>query len=122
MEIQIIKSDIGEEYYTPEKCYIMENVNFPNDPHLSIARARIQPGVTTVNHRLKGVIERYLIIEGEGIVEIGGKTAPVGPGDLVLIPENTPQKITNTGTGDLIFYCICTPGFTQECYEVVEHL
>jgi mannose-6-phosphate isomerase-like protein (cupin superfamily) len=117
MEIQIIKADSGQEYYTPEKCFILENVNFPIDPHLSVARARIQPGVTTVNHLLKGVIERYLIIEGEGIVEIGGKTSPVGPGDLVLIPENTPQKITNTGQSDLIFYCICTPGFTPECYE-----
>jgi mannose-6-phosphate isomerase-like protein (cupin superfamily) len=116
MQIQIIKADVSKEYYTQEKCYILENVNFPNDPHLSIARARVEPGVMTVNHLLKNVIERYLIIQGEGIVEIGGKTSPVGPGDLIVIPENTSQKITNTGKADLIFYCICTPGFTAECY------
>lgn len=119
MQIQFIKFDNSKEYYTPEKCYILENINTPADPDLSIARARVKPGVTTVNHLLKGIIERYLIIEGEGIVEIGGKTSSVGPGDLVLIPESTPQKITNTGQSDLIFYCICTPGFTPECYEVV---
>jgi mannose-6-phosphate isomerase-like protein (cupin superfamily) len=119
MQIQIIKADNSEEYYTPEKCFILENINAPADPALSIARARVEPGATTINHRLKGVIERYLIIEGVGLAQIGEKTAHVGPGDLIVIPENTPQKITNTGESDLIFYCICTPGFTPECYEVV---
>jgi len=119
MEIKIIKADSSKEYYTPEKCFILENINAPADPDLSIARARVEPGVTTVNHRLKGVIERYLIIEGEGLAQIGRITAKVVPGDLVIIPENTPQKITNTGEIDLIFYCICTPGFTPGCYEVI---
>lgn len=119
MQIQIIKFDNSKEYLTPEKCHILENINLPNDPSLSIARARVEPGVTTINHRLKGVIERYLIISGEGLAEIGGTTDRVGPGDLIIIPENTPQKITNTGQTDLIFYCICTPGFTPDCYEVI---
>jgi mannose-6-phosphate isomerase-like protein (cupin superfamily) len=119
MQIQIIKADNSKEYYTPEKCFILENINAPADPDLSIARARVEPGITTVNHLLKGVTERYLIIEGKGLVEVGGKISAVGPGDLVLIPENTPQKITNTGQSDLVFYCICTPGFKPECYEVV---
>jgi mannose-6-phosphate isomerase-like protein (cupin superfamily) len=117
MEIKFIKADSAQEFYSDEKCFILENVNFPDDPHLSIARARVKPGVTTLNHRLKGVIERYLIIEGEGLVEICETKSQVGPGDLVLIPENAPQKITNTGQTDLIFYCICTPGFTPECHQ-----
>lgn len=120
MQIQIIKPDTSKEYYTPEQCHILENINLPDDPALSIARARVEPGVTTVNHRLKGVIERYLIISGEGLAEIGRTSAHVSPGDLIVIPENTSQKITNTGTTDLIFYCICTPGFTPDCYEVIE--
>jgi hypothetical protein len=30
------------------------------------------------------------------------------------------QRIANTGTDDLVFYCICSPRFTQECYESLE--
>jgi len=37
-------------------------------------------------------------------------------GDVVVIPPMTSQKIANTGTTDLVFYCVCTPPFTQECY------
>jgi mannose-6-phosphate isomerase-like protein (cupin superfamily) len=119
MDTKIIKADNLKEYYSDERCFILENINSPDDPNLSIARARVKPGITTVNHSLKGIIERYLIVEGEGLVEIGGKKSEVGPGDLVLISENVPQRITNTGMTDLIFYCICTPGFTMESYEAL---
>ena len=30
------------------------------------------------------------------------------------------QRITNTGTGDLVFLCICTPAFEPDCYEDLE--
>ena len=44
-----------------------------------------------------------MILEGRGVVEVGGATAPVGPGDRVLIPAGSPQRITNTGGADLVF-------------------
>ena len=43
--------------------------------------------------------------------------ADVAPGDTVFIPAGVRQRITNTGSGDLVFYCICTPPFTPECYR-----
>jgi mannose-6-phosphate isomerase-like protein (cupin superfamily) len=45
--------------------------------------------------------------------------APVGPGAIVVIPAGTPQQITNPGTTDLVFHCICTPRFTPGCYEAL---
>ena len=33
----------------------------------------------------------------------------VREGDVVRIPANTPQRITNTDVEDLTFYCICCP-------------
>jgi hypothetical protein len=69
----ILKFDPSKEYYTPEGCYIIENVNLPTDPDLSIAQARIERGVTTRWHRLTETIERYIIREGTGLVEIGEK-------------------------------------------------
>lgn len=114
MNPKIIKPSTLHEYLTPERCYIAENFCCPN---LSIARATVKPGVTTVPHHLKGVQEIYLIASGQGTVTIGDlKPTPVTAGDVVVIPPETSQKITNTGPEDLVFHCICTPRFTEECY------
>ncbi len=51
-------------------------------------------------------------------VEVGELPATeVGPGDLVLIPPGTRQRITNIGDTDLLFYCICDPPFDPSCYQ-----
>jgi len=106
------------EFYLSEGCFISEWSNTPEDPDLSIARARVPPGVTTRWHRLAGTTERYVILEGSGRAYVG-TTAPwtVGPGDVVRIPPGTPQRIENTGPGELVFLAICTPRFVPEAYE-----
>ena len=98
-----------------EGCFITEGWNTSADEAVSIARARVEPGVTTRWHRLRGVTERYLILEGRGRVEVGD-----GPPEGVLIPPGVRQRITNTGHTDLIFLAICTPRFTLAGYEDVE--
>lgn len=109
------------EYFFDEGCHITEWWNSPDDTQASIARARVEPGVTTKRHRLNGVTERYVILEGQGRVEVG-TLAPeaVGPGDVVVIPPGTPQRIANTGGSDLVFLAICTPRFTAAVYENIE--
>jgi mannose-6-phosphate isomerase-like protein (cupin superfamily) len=110
--------DAGREFATPEGCHIVELSNSPDDPGVSIARARVEPGVATQWHRLAAVAERYVILEGRGRVEIGDRPPEdVRPGDVVLIPPACRQRIANTGTTDLVFLAICTPRFTDECYE-----
>ena len=121
MEPQIKRPVPETEFVTDEGCWILESWNEGSDPVVSIARARVEPGVSTQWHRLSGTAERYLMIEGTGTMEVGtAAPAEVKPGDVVLIPPGVPQRITNTGTQDLVFYCICTPSFTPECYHVVE--
>lgn len=106
------------EFYTSEGCFIMELCNSPVDDEASIARARVLPGVTTRWHRLKDTSERYIILEGRGRMEVGDlPPTDVGPGDVVLIPPDFRQRITNLGDSDLVFLCICIPGFRVEVYE-----
>lgn len=113
--------DSNAEFYTTEKCYINELSNIPEDPDVSIAKARVAPGVTTNWHRLKGITERYVILEGNGLVEIGAlPKRALQPGDVVLIPPMCRQRITNTGSQDLLFLAICTPRFLVDCYEDIE--
>ncbi len=117
MDARILHADPGAEYDTEERCSILELSNSEADEALSIARARVRPGVTTAWHRVAATIERYVILEGRGQVEIEG-LAPEGVnvGSVVIIPPNARQRISNTGDVDLIFLALCTPRFLQSRY------
>jgi mannose-6-phosphate isomerase-like protein (cupin superfamily) len=117
--IKYFNSDL--EYYFEEDCYITELSNSPDDPDMSIARARVAPGVTTRWHRLRGITERYYIISGKAIAEIGDLSPQkVSDGDVVLIPPLCRHRITNIGKSDLIFLAVCTPRFYKEAYEDID--
>jgi len=118
---EIRHADAGEEFESPERCSILEVANDPGDELVSIARARVAPGVTTARHCLRGVSERYVIVAGVGRVEIGGlPPQDVAASDVVRIPPDTSQRITNVGTADLVFFCVCTPPFKPDCYVPLE--
>lgn len=120
----------SQEYYFKEGCYILELWNDPRDADTSIARARVEPGITTRLHALHHTTERYLILEGRGQVFIGEnsfggkgvgeKAEEVQAGSVVFIPPNCPQQIKNIGDEDLIFLAICSPRFKAENYQDLE--
>lgn len=118
MRPNVIHEDLSSEFFTDELCHITELSNSTDDPELSIARARVEPGVTTRWHRLKTSAERYVILSGSGEVEIGDlPSKAVKSGDIVLIPAMCRQRIKNTGNEDLVFLALCTPRFRLEDYE-----
>jgi mannose-6-phosphate isomerase-like protein (cupin superfamily) len=121
MKESVIQQNLNNEFHIPENCYIIELYNTPDDPDVSIARARVEPGLTTRWHRLSGTAERYYIISGKGCAEIG-KLPPqeVNAGDMVLIPPMCRQRISNIGSEELIFLAICTPRFSNDIYEDIE--
>lgn len=108
-----------QEFYTDERCFITELLNNDAYPDHSLARARVEPDITTEWHRVE-VEELYIIEQGEGRAEIGDDVFDVKMGDTVVIPPRVRQRITNTGTEDLIFLCLCTTRFTPEGYETLE--
>jgi len=110
-----------DEYYFKEGCFIVELLNSADDPAVSVARARVEPGRTTRWHSLEGICERYLLLAGYGRVEVGN-AAPreVRAGDTVLIPAGCRQRITNTGGVDLVFLAVCTPRFVIKAYRDLE--
>ena len=117
MKSKIKRCDLADEYFFDEGCYITEISNSDDDQQMSIARARVAPGVTTKWHSLSGITERYVILEGEAEAEVG-EMAPqlVTAGDVVIIPPGERQRITNVGNTDLIFLAVCTPRFEVSKY------
>jgi mannose-6-phosphate isomerase-like protein (cupin superfamily) len=118
----IMHNDESSEYFFEEGCYILELSNSDKDSNLSVARARLAPNTQTKLHKLNKTIERYIILQGQGDVMLGNaemeySVKSVKSNDVVIIPENHPQAIKNTGDSDLIFLVICTPRFKVENYS-----
>ncbi|MFW6353720.1 MAG: cupin domain-containing protein [Verrucomicrobiota bacterium] len=111
-------SESGEVYFH-EGCHILEMLNHPAHPELSIARARVRPGVRTRRHRLRETSEHYVLQAGTGRMFLGDDPEghPVRAGDVVVIPAGVDQAILNTGAGDLVFLALCHPRFVPEAYE-----
>jgi len=110
------------EFEIEERCFIVEMLGVRDDSGCSIARARVKPGVATALHSVTATVERYVILQGEGEVRLGA-LAPqkVRPMDVVWIAAGEAQMIRNcSATEDLIFLCICTPGFRPEAFVNLE--
>jgi mannose-6-phosphate isomerase-like protein (cupin superfamily) len=120
MNEYLIRAGNEAEFPTRERIFITERLNDPGIRDLSLADARLEPGVTTELHRLT-VKEWYVIQHGAGLMEVGGgEPFEVSFGDIVVIPAGISQRITNTGDADLRFQCVCMPRFTEDSYESLE--
>ena len=109
-----------QEFATSERCFITELLNHQSRPEVSLARARVAPGVVTQLHALD-VEETYVIEAGGGVMDVGGDRFRVVPGDSVLIPKGMSQRIENDGPDDLVFLCLCQPRFRAEGYIDLEN-
>ena len=118
MPAQVLRPSPADEYLTPERCSILELLNVADDPAVSVAQARVEPGVQTIPHRVVGTIERYVILAGRGRIDIDGlPEQEVTVGDVVVIPAGVRQSIHNVGAAELVFLCICSPRFEWSNYE-----
>ncbi len=108
------------EFRTDERCYITELLNSEISPGVSLAIARIEPGVRTQLHSLSGIEEIYIVRSGRGVIEIDGIEQALAAGDQAIVPAGTAQRVTNTGSDDLCCYCLCRPRFRPDCYVDLE--
>ena len=110
-----------QEYFFQEGCYITEFWNENSDQQVSVAQARLPTGARTKSHALKNTVERYVILSGEGLMQIGeNPPQSVRTNDIVYIPASTSQSIENTGDNELVFLAICTPRFEEANYIALE--
>lgn len=110
-----------DEYWFREGCHITELSNSASDESVSIARVRLPPGGQTRWHALTGTVERYVILAGTGVVEVGDMPdRVVSENDVVIIPAGIRQRIRNPGQQDLEFLAICSPRFQVQSYRDLE--
>lgn len=92
---------------------ILDRTNAPVEAQ-SLAEATLSPGGATERHYHKVSEEFYFILEGNGTMELSGKTKQVGPGDAILIPKGEWHQITADGEHKLRLLCCCAPPYSHE--------
>lgn len=86
--------------------------------NLSFAQAVIEPGCATIAHMHKISEEIYHVVQGVGMMTLGAKKFPIGPGDTVCIPPELFHWVENTGHERLIIYCCCAPPYSHGDTEI----
>ncbi len=86
----------------------------------SIAHAILNPGESSLPHKMKTSVEVYYILEGKGVMHIDHESAEVQPDQVIYIPPNAKQWIENSGDSDLKFLCIVYPPWQEEDEELRE--
>ena len=87
------------------------------DTNLAVTWVTVAPGARQILHH-HAPEQVYVIIQGEGEMQVGEETQLVHPGDLVYIPTNLEHGIVNTGDGVLVYISAATPPFDlTEAYD-----
>ncbi len=121
MDIQNI--DRVPSFTTKDGSEIRELLAYRNSclANQSLAEARLPAGASTTPHYHPRSEEIYYVLQGHGLMRIGGQTSSVGPGDAIAIPPDEIHQITNTGNETLLFLCCCAPGYEHEDTVLVEN-
>jgi mannose-6-phosphate isomerase-like protein (cupin superfamily) len=80
----------------------------------SLAEAWLEPGQATQRHYHAVSEELYVLLDGEGEMEVDGVRGSVGPGDAILIPSGAWHQIRASGDAPLRFLCCCAPPYSHD--------
>jgi len=111
-----------EEFTTLDGSRVLELVRPEREgsERLSLARATVPPGRTTLWHRHASSEEVYYILQGEGLLELEDLRELVEPGDARLIRPGVEHRITCTGAEPLVILCACSPPYRDDDTELTE--
>ena len=111
--MDVINIDQAAPFITKDGSEIRELLAHRNSAirNQSLAEARVPPGTTTAAHYHPLTEEIYYVLEGRGLMLLGGEQREVATGDAIAIPPGQVHQITNPGPGTLKFLCCCAPGY-----------
>ncbi|HTS92291.1 MAG TPA: cupin domain-containing protein [Stellaceae bacterium] len=77
--------------------------------HVDYRISMYQPMAYVKLHRHKVQEQIYHVLEGEGLMEIGGEKRVVRRHDFIYLPPGIDHSIANTGLVDLVFLVVTAP-------------
>lgn len=104
--MKVTVSDIKGVLIRETPVYNVEDNTFLKN--LTLSQTTLHPNQCTSGHSHPGLEEVYFFNSGYGAMELNDGKIPVGPGDIVLIPDGAFHKVFNDlgNTEDLIFTCV----------------
>ena len=87
----------------------------------SLAEAIVHQGQQTLLHKHHNSEELYYITHGKGLMSLGTEQFDVNIGDTICIPPGTPHCIKNIGSEALHILCTCSPAYSHDDTELLEH-
>jgi mannose-6-phosphate isomerase-like protein (cupin superfamily) len=82
--------------------------------HLDYRISLYQPMARVAVHSHKIQEQVYHVLEGEGLMQIAGRSTVVRKHDVVYLPPGVEHAIENTGLCDLMFLVITSPASDDE--------
>jgi mannose-6-phosphate isomerase-like protein (cupin superfamily) len=82
--------------------------------HIDYRISMYQPMAHVAHHRHKVQEQVYHVLEGEGLMEIAGKTRVVRKHDVIFLPPGVEHAISNSGLVDLVFLVVTSPVTDEE--------
>ncbi len=80
------------------------------DTQLSITWVEVKPGASQKPHK-HSPEQCYIIIQGQGNMNVGEKSSTVEKGDIIYIPSNSVHFIKNQGDTTLVYISASTPAY-----------
>ena len=106
--MQVAARDELRAFTTKDGSTIRE---FHHSAAQSLAEASVSAGARTQRHQHRVTEEIYVVLDGEGELEVDGERRGVGPGDAILIPAGAWHEIS--ATSELRFLCCCVPPYSD---------
>jgi mannose-6-phosphate isomerase-like protein (cupin superfamily) len=112
-----------QPWYTAPDRAVARQLFAPNNSRcttMSLAEIKIPAGVAVREHFHKEREEIYHIVAGTGLMILDGRSAPVGPGDSIVIHPGERHKIV-AGTGaDLQMLVASVPAWVESDLNFTE--
>ena len=97
-------NNIDGEVVKENETYILkDNTSLKN---LVVSSTTLHPGKSTNGHSHAGKEEVYMIMSGNGKMDLDDKNILIEGGDMVLIEDGVFHRVHNTGEIDLYMVCI----------------
>jgi mannose-6-phosphate isomerase-like protein (cupin superfamily) len=77
--------------------------------HLDYRISMYQPKAYVKKHSHKVQEQVYHVLEGEGVMHVGGEDRVVRKHDFIYLPPGVEHSIANTGLVDLVFIVVTSP-------------
>ena len=88
---------------------LLQQGDVPNT-QLSVTWVEVEPGASQKPHK-HSPEQSYIIIQGQGKMNVGDESCVVEKGDIIHIPSNFKHFIKNQGDKKLIYISASTPAY-----------